>query len=87
MLKSTQVNLSLVLEFQRESNEIKGTEWKSKQRNETAQLLWKPPPKVTWWRGGSLLDDTYRPITGDGTVNNRLDIPRLTRSDLHDVFT
>lgn len=50
-------------------------------------FLGRPPPKVTWWRGGELVDDSYHLITSEGAVQNKMDVSRLTRSDLHAIFT
>lgn len=40
-----------------------------------------PPPKVTWYFEGKLLDDTYTLEHGDVTIN-RLDVSRVTRDFL-----
>lgn len=45
-----------------------------------------PSPSVTWWRGSSLLDDSYF-NTSDGAVRNELLLPRLHRFDLMAVIT
>ena len=45
-----------------------------------------PPPAVTWWRGSTLLDDTFDTMP-DGVVRNELTITRLMRSDLLMVLT
>ncbi|XP_071034617.1 kin of IRRE-like protein 1 isoform X2 [Parasteatoda tepidariorum] len=45
-----------------------------------------PPPAVTWWRGSTLLDDTFDTLA-DGVVRNDLVIPILQRSDLLMVIT
>ncbi|XP_077562209.1 protein turtle homolog A-like isoform X2 [Haemaphysalis longicornis] len=41
----------------------------------------RPPPQVTWWLGGELVDDSYSPA-GEGVVRNDLVIGKLQRSDL-----
>ncbi|XP_055634568.1 uncharacterized protein LOC129774711 isoform X2 [Toxorhynchites rutilus septentrionalis] len=45
-----------------------------------------PTPKVTWWREHALLDDSFL-ILPDGTVKNVLYLEKLSRSDLHSVYT
>ncbi|PRD26500.1 UNVERIFIED_CONTAM: hypothetical protein NCL1_37916 [Trichonephila clavipes] len=45
-----------------------------------------PPPTVTWWRGSTLLDDTFETLP-DGVVRNDLVITTLQRSDLLMVLT
>ncbi|XP_055935207.1 irregular chiasm C-roughest protein-like isoform X1 [Argiope bruennichi] len=45
-----------------------------------------PPPTVTWWRGSTLLDDTFETLP-DGVVRNDLVISVLQRSDLLMVLT
>ncbi|KAG8191276.1 hypothetical protein JTE90_003287 [Oedothorax gibbosus] len=45
-----------------------------------------PPPTVTWWRGSTLLDDTFE-AHPDGVVRNDLVITTLLRSDLLMVLT
>lgn len=40
-----------------------------------------PPPKVTWYFGGKILDDTYEQEHDDITIN-RLDISKVTRDFL-----
>lgn len=45
-----------------------------------------PTPKVTWWKEHALLDDSFI-ILPDGTVKNVLYLEKLTRSDLHSVYT
>ncbi|XP_054711443.1 hemicentin-2-like [Uloborus diversus] len=45
-----------------------------------------PPPAVTWWRGSTLLDDTFETLP-DGVVRNDLLITTLQRSDLLMVLT
>ncbi|GBN24442.1 hypothetical protein AVEN_140777-1 [Araneus ventricosus] len=45
-----------------------------------------PPPTVTWWRGSTLLDDTFETLP-DGVVRNDLVISTLQRSDLLMVLT
>ncbi|XP_055549461.1 nephrin isoform X1 [Wyeomyia smithii] len=45
-----------------------------------------PTPKVTWWREHALLDDSFL-VLPDGTVKNVLYLEKLTRSDLHSVYT
>ncbi|XP_077525093.1 hemicentin-1-like isoform X4 [Amblyomma americanum] len=41
----------------------------------------RPPPQVTWWLGGEMVDDSYSPA-GEGVVRNDLVIGKLQRSDL-----
>ncbi|XP_067138004.1 neural cell adhesion molecule 2-like isoform X2 [Centruroides vittatus] len=45
-----------------------------------------PPPSVTWWRGSTLLDDSYKP-TVKGVVRNELTLKNLQRSFLMEVFS
>lgn len=47
----------------------------------------RPSPKVTWWRGGSLVDETYQVISSDGATQNTMTVGKLTRTDLHAVYT
>ncbi|GIY48379.1 ig-like domain-containing protein [Caerostris darwini] len=42
----------------------------------------KPPPSLTWWRGPSLIDDTYEVVTSSFLVRNELQLETLTRRDL-----
>ncbi|KAJ8874188.1 hypothetical protein PR048_025030 [Dryococelus australis] len=42
-------------------------------------LACRPPPKVTWWRDGLLLDDSYEALPG-GRARNLLRLERLQRS-------
>ncbi|XP_053667704.1 nephrin [Anopheles marshallii] len=46
----------------------------------------QPAPKVTWWREHALLDDSYL-VLPDGTVKNVLYLEKLSRHDLHSVYT
>ncbi|XP_035773547.1 nephrin-like [Anopheles albimanus] len=46
----------------------------------------QPTPKVTWWREHALLDDS-NVILPDGTVKNVLYLEKLSRNDLHSVYT
>ncbi|XP_054927271.1 hemicentin-2-like isoform X2 [Dermacentor andersoni] len=41
----------------------------------------RPPPHVTWWLGGEMVDDSYSP-SGEGVMRNDLVIGKLQRSDL-----
>ncbi|XP_075548263.1 neural cell adhesion molecule 2-like isoform X2 [Dermacentor variabilis] len=41
----------------------------------------RPPPHVTWWLGGEMVDDSYSPA-GEGVIRNDLVIGKLQRSDL-----
>ncbi|XP_043226125.1 nephrin-like [Amphibalanus amphitrite] len=43
----------------------------------------RPPPRVTWFRDGRLLDDTDSGDQGSGQVTNVLRLPPLGRDDLH----
>ena len=43
----------------------------------------RPPPRVTWFRDGRLLDDTDSGDQGSGQVTNVLRLPPLSRDDLH----
>ncbi|XP_042866827.1 hemicentin-2-like [Penaeus japonicus] len=45
-----------------------------------------PPPILTWWQKGSLLDDVSEVNTSHVT-RNTLTLPPLTRADLHKVLT
>ncbi|CAL4149715.1 unnamed protein product, partial [Meganyctiphanes norvegica] len=45
-----------------------------------------PRPQVSWWHDGSLLDDASEVSVGDVT-RNTLQLPRLSRHHLHQVFT
>ncbi|XP_058118027.1 nephrin [Anopheles coustani] len=45
-----------------------------------------PTPKVTWWREHALLDDSFL-VLPDGTVKNVLYLEKLSRHDLHSVYT
>ncbi|XP_039431401.1 nephrin [Culex pipiens pallens] len=45
-----------------------------------------PTPKVTWWREHALLDDSFM-ILPDGTVKNVLYLEKLSRADLHTIYT
>uniref|UniRef100_A0AAG5CY02 Sidestep protein n=1 Tax=Anopheles atroparvus TaxID=41427 RepID=A0AAG5CY02_ANOAO len=46
----------------------------------------QPTPKVTWWREHALLDDSFL-VLPDGTVKNVLFLEKLSRHDLHSVYT
>ncbi|XP_052863108.1 hemicentin-2-like [Anopheles cruzii] len=46
----------------------------------------QPTPKVTWWREHALLDDSSL-VLPDGTVKNVLYLEKLSRHDLHSVYT
>ncbi|XP_050712530.1 hemicentin-1-like [Eriocheir sinensis] len=46
----------------------------------------QPPPRVTWWHSGSLLDDVVDEVKGQVT-SNTLTLPDLTRQHLHRVLT
>ncbi len=50
-------------------------------------LSGRPSPKVTWWRGGSLIDETFQVISSDGAIQNTMTVQRLSRADLHAVYT
>ncbi|GAB6028132.1 hypothetical protein CHUAL_002350 [Chamberlinius hualienensis] len=45
-----------------------------------------PPPQVTWWRDGKLLDDSYE-VTSLAIVRNDLMVQSLTRNDFQAVYT
>lgn len=45
-----------------------------------------PSPNVTWWKGDSLIDDSFE-VTGPNTLKNELEIPSLQRGDLMTVFS
>ncbi|KAB7496028.1 Hemicentin-2 [Armadillidium nasatum] len=45
-----------------------------------------PPPRVTWWHEGSLLDDGSE-VKSDGVIRNTLHMPKLTRADLLKTIT
>lgn len=47
----------------------------------------RPAPVVTWWRGGTLLRSESRAVAPSGTVQNKLEVGRLERDDLHAAFT
>ncbi|KAG8188951.1 hypothetical protein JTE90_016618 [Oedothorax gibbosus] len=47
----------------------------------------KPPPTLTWWRGSSLIDDTYETVTSSSIVRNELQVENLSRRDLMAEFT
>ncbi|XP_021945127.1 nephrin isoform X2 [Folsomia candida] len=47
----------------------------------------RPPPKVTWWRGGSLIDSSDKVISSDGATQNTMTVDKLSRSDLRAIFT
>jgi hypothetical protein len=46
-----------------------------------------PPPKVTWWRGGSLIDSSDKVISSDGATQNTMTLDKLSRGDLRAIFT
>ncbi|RXG60789.1 hypothetical protein Avbf_16046, partial [Armadillidium vulgare] len=50
------------------------------------QLTRIPPPRVTWWHEGSLLDDGSE-VKSDGVTRNTLHMPKLTRADLLKTIT
>lgn len=43
-----------------------------------------PAPRVSWWRGHALLDDSFE-VLPDGTVKNVLFVSKLSRRDLFTV--
>ncbi|XP_053632422.2 nephrin-like [Cherax quadricarinatus] len=45
----------------------------------------KPPPRVTWWMKGEMVDETYE-CPRAHTVTNTLTLQRLTRAHLHTVL-
>ncbi|XP_058451516.1 nephrin [Malaya genurostris] len=45
-----------------------------------------PTPKVTWWKEHALLDDSFV-VLPDGTVKNVLYLEKLSRGDLHSIYT
>ncbi|XP_063595202.1 synaptogenesis protein syg-2-like [Penaeus indicus] len=45
-----------------------------------------PPPTLTWWQKGSLLDDVSE-VNTSNLARNTLTLPPLTRADLHKVLT
>lgn len=45
-----------------------------------------PPPTLTWWQKGSLLDDVSE-VNTSNVARNTLTLPPLTRADLHKVLT
>ncbi|XP_054709678.1 neural cell adhesion molecule 1-like [Uloborus diversus] len=47
----------------------------------------KPSPTLTWWKGSTLLDDTFELIPGSHAVRNELQLESLTRRDLMAEFT
>jgi len=47
----------------------------------------RPAPKVTWWRGGTLIDNSFKVISKDGAVQNKMTVNTLTRVDIHAIFT
>ncbi|XP_047494024.1 nephrin-like [Penaeus chinensis] len=46
----------------------------------------RPPPNVTWWHGGALLDEVSEQVTPSMT-SNTLTLPNLSRQHLHRVIT
>ncbi|KAK7035565.1 hypothetical protein SK128_010969 [Halocaridina rubra] len=46
----------------------------------------RPPPRVTWWHEGSLLDEVSEQVT-DVITRNTLTLPNLSRQHLHRVIT
>jgi hypothetical protein len=47
-----------------------------------------PSPAVTWWREGSVYDDTYEAsTTSNSTVTNTMRYSNLAREDLGTKFT
>nr|XP_053630671.1 kin of IRRE-like protein 3 isoform X1 [Cherax quadricarinatus] len=45
----------------------------------------KPPPRVTWWTNGEMIDDTDESPRAH-TVTNTLTLARLTRAHLHTII-
>ncbi|XP_067130529.1 protein turtle homolog B-like isoform X2 [Centruroides vittatus] len=46
----------------------------------------KPSPAVLWWRGSTILDDSYY-VMEDGIVRNEVTIPNFQRNDLMTILT
>ncbi|ROT75239.1 hypothetical protein C7M84_006226 [Penaeus vannamei] len=46
----------------------------------------RPPPSVTWWHGGALLDEVSEQVTPSMT-SNTLTLPNLSRQHLHRIIT
>ena len=47
----------------------------------------KPKPHVWWWKGETLIDTTDEPSGFSNIMNNQLVVSRLSRFDLHTVYT
>nr|XP_053630672.1 uncharacterized protein LOC128687309 isoform X2 [Cherax quadricarinatus] len=60
---------------------------KSPTRNARTHLtvISKPPPRVTWWTNGEMIDDTDESPRAH-TVTNTLTLARLTRAHLHTII-
>jgi hypothetical protein len=54
--------------------------------NITFIILGRPPPDVSWFMNGNLVDDEYEHNSGN-IIENRLLWPSLQRHDLFSVFT
>ena len=51
-----------------------------------AEIAGSPHPRLSWWRGHQLLDDSYEVINGETTNTLRVS-GGLRREDLGEVFT